>query len=83
MLVEPRSTEIGRLKVSAVKTIKDKLMNEILEELVSRNQRGKFLSRTHHFGLLEYYEQVKILLVGGTDKWHYGAIYWKIRACEN
>lgn len=83
MLVEPKSIRIGRLKVSAAETIKDKLMDEILEELAPKNQRGKFLSRTHRFGLLEDYEQVEILLGGGTDKWLYGAIYWKIQACEN
>lgn len=79
MLIKPQSF----IWLSDTKTLEDKVLDDVLEELAPQNQRGKFLVGTHRNGLLSSYERVEILRNGETDKWCYGAIYWKNKACGN
>jgi len=83
MLIEPQDTWVGYTKLNDTEPLKGKVLNEILEELAPKNQRGKFLMGTHRNGLLEYYERIDVQRSGQIDKWNYAVIYWKIKACEN
>ena len=83
MLIEPRDIWVGYAKLNNPELLKDKILDDVLEELAPQNQRGKFLVGTHRAGMLEYYEHVDIQRRGETDKWHYAVIFWKIKACEN
>ncbi len=72
--------------------LKSKVLNEIIDELVPANQRGKFLMGSFLnltclpdndcAGTGEDYERVYIYRNGGIDAHRYATIQWKGSACK-
>jgi hypothetical protein len=74
------------------KTLESKALTEIIDELVPVNERGKRLKGTflnltclplnNCSGVMDDYERLTILRVGGNDKERYARIRWKAITCR-
>jgi hypothetical protein len=90
MLITPQ------LPTSSIKSsgavLKSKELDEVVEELVPKDQRGKFLMGSFLNltclpdndcgGMEEDYERVNIYRNGGIDAHRYATVQWKDNACK-
>jgi hypothetical protein len=84
MLIEPQTFWVGATKLDHKALIKGELLDEILEELAPKKQRGKFrVASPQAGGVMESYERVFVHRSGEINKWRAAVILWRIKGCEN
>jgi hypothetical protein len=87
MLIQPiAETEDGKPSL-----LKSEPLAEVIDELVPKEQRGKYLmgtflniiclSKNDCFGVEEDYEKVLIHRHGSNDAYPYASIHWKTQTC--